>query len=98
AASAMGTAAAKSIIEFNSYRLIGGFGVGVACVISPMYLAEISPAAMRGRLVTVNQLAIVVGAVASAIVAHEFSSTGNWRAMFASQLVPVAFFMIGLFF
>jgi sugar porter (SP) family MFS transporter len=98
AVSAAGTATAGSITEFNLYRLVGGFGVGVACVISPMYIAEISPAAVRGRLVTLNQLAIVVGAVAAALVAYSFSSTGAWRAMFASQLVPVAVFMAGLLF
>jgi sugar porter (SP) family MFS transporter len=98
AASAVGTALARSVVEFNVYRVVGGFGVGVASVISPMYLAEISPPSIRGRLVTLNQLAIVIGALASNVVAYYFSFSGNWRGMFAAQLVPVALFLLGLLF
>jgi sugar porter (SP) family MFS transporter len=97
-AAAVGTALARSITEFNVCRIVGGLGIWVACVISPMYIAEISPPSIRGRLVTLNQLAIVIGALSANVVAYYFSFTGNWRAMFAVQLVPIALFLTGLLF
>jgi SP family arabinose:H+ symporter-like MFS transporter len=63
-----------------------------------MYIAEISPAAIRGRLVLLNQLANVVGALASYLVAYLLSFSGNWRWMFGSTAMPVAVFWIGLLF
>ncbi|MCK4628198.1 MAG: MFS transporter, partial [Sedimentisphaerales bacterium] len=62
--SAIGTALPKDITTFIFFRIIGGVGVGAASITSPMYIAEISPARMRGRLVSVNQLAIVAGVLA----------------------------------
>jgi sugar porter (SP) family MFS transporter len=96
--SAVGTALPRNILEFNIFRIIGGFGVGAACIVSPMYIAEISPAAIRGRLVLLNQLANVVGALASYLVAYLLSFSGNWRWMFGSTAIPVAIFWIGLLF
>jgi sugar porter (SP) family MFS transporter len=93
---AIGTAIATSITEFNLYRIVGGIGVGLASVVSPMYIAEVAPAPIRGRLVTLNQLAIVIGSTASIIVSYLLSFTGNWRAMFASSLVPVLLLLVGL--
>ena len=65
---AIGTGAINSFTPFIIYRLIGGLGIGLASAISPMYIAEISPAEMRGRLVSINQLTIVVGILAAQIV------------------------------
>ena len=59
--SALGTAFPKTIAQFIIFRIIGGVGVGAASITSPMYIAEIAPARMRGRLVSINQFAIVVG-------------------------------------
>ncbi|MBN2272522.1 MAG: sugar porter family MFS transporter [Sedimentisphaerales bacterium] len=59
--SAVGTAFPKTIAQFIIFRIIGGVGVGAASITSPMYIAEISPARIRGRMVSVNQLAIVTG-------------------------------------
>ncbi len=59
--SAVGTALASGFGFFIAARLVGGVGIGLASNLSPMYIAEISPAAMRGRLVSVNQLTIVIG-------------------------------------
>ena len=59
--SAVGTALPKDITIFIIYRIIGGLGVGAASMSSPMYIAEISPARIRGRMVSVNQFAIVSG-------------------------------------
>jgi MFS family permease len=58
---AIGTGAVNQFTPFIIFRLIGGLGIGLASAISPMYIAEISPASMRGRLVSVNQLTIVIG-------------------------------------
>lgn len=96
--SALGTAFPRNITEFNAFRILGGFGVGAACIVSPMYIAEISPAAIRGRLVLLNQLANVVGAVVSYLVAYSLSFSGNWRWMFGSTVVPVVIFVIALLF
>jgi len=65
---AIGTGAASHFTPFIIYRLIGGLGIGLASAISPMYIAEISPAEMRGRLVSVNQLTIVIGILAAQVV------------------------------
>lgn len=65
---AVGTGMANHFTAFIIYRLIGGLGIGLASAISPMYIAEISPASMRGRLVSVNQLTIVIGILAAQII------------------------------
>jgi sugar porter (SP) family MFS transporter len=66
--SAIGTGAASQFAPFIIYRLIGGLGIGLASAISPMYIAEISPAQMRGRLVSINQLTIVIGILAAQFI------------------------------
>lgn len=66
--SAVGTALAASFFTFNVYRIIGGLGIGLASGLSPMYIAEVSPAGMRGRFVSINQLTIVIGILAAQIV------------------------------
>ncbi|WP_167614928.1 sugar porter family MFS transporter [Maribellus sediminis] len=63
--SAIGTGAVNNFTLFITYRLIGGLGIGLASAVSPMYIAEISPAHIRGRLVSVNQLTIVIGILAA---------------------------------
>lgn len=65
---AIGTGAAGQFTPFIIYRLVGGLGIGLASAISPMYIAEISPAEMRGRLVSVNQLTIVIGILSAQII------------------------------
>lgn len=66
--SAVGTAFARNFLFFNVFRIIGGIGIGLASNLSPMYIAEISPARMRGRFVSINQLTIVIGILAAQIV------------------------------
>lgn len=75
--SAVGTAFAGNFLIFNVFRIIGGIGIGLASNLSPMYIAEISPARMRGRFVSINQLTIVIGILAAQIV-----------NMFIAQAVP----------
>jgi sugar porter (SP) family MFS transporter len=66
--SAWGTALAGSFDLFVAWRIVGGLGIGLASALSPMYIAEISPAAQRGRFVAVNQLTIVIGVLAAQLV------------------------------
>lgn len=96
--SAIGTALPRTIDEFNFFRILGGIAVGLASIVSPMYIAEIAPARMRGRLVTVNQLAIVVGALSAFIAAYFLSFSESWRWMFGSECVPVLCLLVGLAF
>jgi SP family arabinose:H+ symporter-like MFS transporter len=95
---AIGTALPRNMTEFNAFRIVAGVAIGLASVISPMYIAEISPAAIRGRLVGMNQLAIVIGAMSSYGVSYLFSFSGNWRMMFACSAIPALALMIGLMF
>lgn len=96
--SAVWSALATTIPSFAIARAIGGVGVGIATGVSPMYIAEIAPAHLRGRMVTVNQLSIVAGIVLSVVVALLLSYGGHWRIMFASECVPVVALMAGLLF
>jgi hypothetical protein len=78
--------------------LVGGLAIGLASTLSPLYIAEISPARIRGLLVSVNQLAIVTGILLSYSVNYGLTGAGpaNWRWMFASAAVPSAFFLLTL--
>jgi MFS transporter, SP family, arabinose:H+ symporter len=96
AAAAVGSALAGNLVQFNLYRILGGLGVGVASVSSPMYLAEVAPPRIRGRLVILYQLAVVSGGLFSIIVSYWLSASGNWRWMFGAQLIPTVLFLIGL--
>lgn len=60
-ASAIGTGAVDSFFWFVVYRIVGGFGIGIASNVSPVYIAEVSPASVRGKFVSLNQLTIVLG-------------------------------------
>ena len=76
-ASAIGTALAGDFITFNIVRWIGGLGIGLASNLSPMYIAEISPARVRGKFVSIQQLTIVIGILAAQLI--------NWQI---AQPVP----------
>jgi SP family arabinose:H+ symporter-like MFS transporter len=106
AISSLGIAIPLSLTWFVIFRLIGGIGIGVASMLAPMYIAEIAPADIRGRLVSVNQLGIVTGILliyfvnASIAGWHDEAwniSTG-WRYMFGSGVIPSVVFLIMLFF
>ena len=66
--SALGTALANTFSLFVIYRLIGGIGIGIASTLSPLYIAEVSPAKIRGRFVSINQLTIVIGILAAQFI------------------------------
>ncbi len=100
--SAVGSALAPSWIAFLIYRFIGGLAVGGASVVAPMYIAEISPAHLRGRLVAVNQLNIVTGILlaffSNYLVAESIEAATAWRWMFGVEAFPAALFFLLLFF
>ena len=94
--SAAGTAVAPSFSIFVVFRIVGGMGIGAASMASPLYIAEIAPAQWRGRLVTLNQLALVCGMLLIYLVNYEIVRHGTaqwnasvgWRWMFASGAAP----------
>jgi len=93
------TAIASSSVLFISARLFGGLAVGAASVLSPMYVAEVAPAKIRGMLVAVYQLAIVLGILCSYTINYWLHDVDdNWRWMFATGVIPSVLFFIGLFF
>ena len=108
--SAVATGWADDFVLFNVARFIGGIGIGVASAMSPMYIAEVSPTAIRGRMVSLNQLTIVLGILAAQIVnmllARDTSVAENqawnvawgWRWMFWAETVPAALFLLMSFF
>lgn len=91
---------------FNFYRILGGVGVGMASAIVPMYIGEIAPAEIRGRLVSFNQFAIIFGMLVVYFVnwgiangqTIEWINTIGWRWMFLSEAIPAGLFGILLFF
>jgi len=107
AVSAVGSGIAGSAAEFIVYRLIGGLGVGAASVLAPAYIAEVAPAALRGRLATLQQLAIVIGlfsaffsnftiaSVSGSAEAAFWLGIPSWRWMFWVELIPALLFLTG---
>jgi SP family xylose:H+ symportor-like MFS transporter len=93
------------LLVFNFYRVIGGIGVGLASAVSPMYISEIAPAGIRGRLVSFNQFAIIFGMLVVYFVnwgiafGHtiDWINDVGWRYMFASEAIPASLFGILLF-
>jgi SP family xylose:H+ symportor-like MFS transporter len=91
---------------FVVYRIIGGIGVGLASMVSPMYIAEVAPPARRGNLVSWNQFAIIFGMLIVYFVNYSIAMQGDaqwlhtigWRWMFASEILPASLFLILLFF
>jgi len=110
AVSAWGSGIANGSAEFVIYRLIGGFAVGAASIISPAYISEIAPAAYRGRLASLQQMAIVLGLFFAFLVNYLIAQAAGgasetfwwgfpaWRWMFWAELAPVALFLLGLLF
>ena len=110
--SALGTGAFNSFTAFLCARFVGGIGIGVASGLSPMYIAEVSPSDIRGRLVSLNQMTIVLGILGAQvtnwliaddiqggiITADSWNALMGWRWMFWAAAVPsAAFFLLALF-
>jgi MFS transporter, SP family, arabinose:H+ symporter len=101
----IGSAIPTTITQLIWARMLGGVGIGIASSLSPIYIAEIAPASIRGRLVSLNQLAIVIGISAVYFINASVAARGTaewnlntgWRYMFAVGVVPGLLFLILLF-
>jgi SP family xylose:H+ symportor-like MFS transporter len=101
-----GSGSMNILLTFNFYRVFGGVGVGLASAICPMYIAEVAPANIRGRMVSFNQFAIIFGMLVVYFVNY-FIVFGQpdawvfdigWRRMFWSEMYPAGLFFFLLFF
>lgn len=107
-ASAVGTGAVDSFAWFIIYRIVGGFGIGIASNISPIYIAEVSPASVRGKFVSLNQFTVVLGILFAQLVNWQignYYTQGSvtlppesiamaWRWMFWVELIPAGLFFL----
>jgi SP family sugar porter-like MFS transporter len=108
--SAIATGLFNDFTLFNIARFIGGVGIGVASALAPMYIAEVSPADIRGRMVSLNQMTIVLGILSAQIVnmllardttvveSQTWNIEWGWRWMFWAETLPAALFLVMSFF
>jgi len=108
--SAFGSGIASSSTEFVAYRMLGGFAVGSASIIAPAYIGEIAPARYRGALISIQQLAIIVGLTSSFISNYLIANLaggstetlwlgfGSWQWMFWAEIIPASVFLVALIF
>jgi SP family arabinose:H+ symporter-like MFS transporter len=96
--SAIGSASAHSLVYFLAARILGGVAVGVASILSPMYIAELAPAKYRGSLVSLNQLAIVIGILIAFFSNYLLVDSGvnNWRWMLLVMAAPAVLLFFSL--
>lgn len=106
--SAVGTGAVDNFSWFIFYRIVGGLGIGIASNVSPIYIAEVSPTEIRGKLVSLNQLTIVLGILSAQLANWMIANLFNrrnlttsaegieqaWRWMFWAEALPAALFFI----
>src|SRR4051812_15310056 len=98
ALSSIGIALSSGLTFFVVLRFAAGIGVGMASMLCPMYIAEVSPAEVRGRNVAINQLTVVIGILITNLVNYFLADHGadSWRWMFGLGAVPSAIFLIGV--
>ncbi len=107
--SALGAGAATSSVMFVAARLVGGLGVGAASVLTPVYISEVTPAAIRGRLASVQQIMIITGLTGAFVANYVLANTAGsstatlwlgqsaWRWMFWMQAIPATIYLLALF-
>ena len=96
----------ETVTTLVIFRIIGGLGIGIASMNAPMYIAEIAPSSIRGKMVTYYQLAIVIGFFSVFLVTYFIGNNltqtesiqFGWRRMFWSELIPSTLFLVLLFF
>ena len=108
--SAIATGLFNDFTLFNIARFVGGVGIGVASALAPMYIAEVSPAQIRGRMVSLNQMTIVLGILTAQVVnlflardtalaeSQAWNVEWGWRWMFWAETLPAALFLLMSFF
>ena len=104
--SAIATGLFNDFTLFNIARFVGGIGIGVASALAPMYIAEVSPAEIRGRMVSLNQMTIVLGILSAQVVnlllardttvavEQAWNIEWGWRWMFWAETLPAALFLL----
>ena len=95
---AIAAALAPGTASLIAARVIAGAAIGIASFVAPLYISEIAPVAIRGKLVSINQVALTSGIVLSYCIDYAFAGSQAWRWMFAMAVIPAAAFGIGLFF
>ena len=108
--SAIATGLFNNFTLFNITRFVGDIGIGVASALAPMYIAEVSPTEIRGRMVSLNQMTIVLGILSAQIVnmllakdttvaeSQTWNVDWGWRWMFWAETIPAALFLVMSFF
>ena len=98
AISSIGMATANNLTLFIFARFIAGIGVGMASMLSPLYIAEVTPSHIRGRMVAINQLTIVIGILITNLVNYSLRDSGTeaWRWMFGLGVIPSTLFVVGV--
>jgi len=89
---------ARGLTIFSSARFFVGVCIGVASLVTPLYLAEMSPARIRGALVSLNQLAITIGICVAYFVDYQLAASENWRWMFMTAVFPAVILIVGMLF
>ena len=95
---AIGAALAPGTAWLIAARLVAGVAIGIASFVAPLYISEIAPVTIRGKLVSINQVALTSGIVISYLIDYAFAGSQAWRWMFALAVVPAVAFGIGLIF
>lgn len=101
----VGEAGVGLLVMFNIYRIIGGIGVGIASAVTPMFIGEMAPSGIRGRLVSWNQFAIILGMLIVYFINYgivygetvAWVENMGWRYMFATEAIPALLFFLLLF-
>jgi MFS transporter, SP family, arabinose:H+ symporter len=106
ALSSVGVWISSTFSQYVAWRIVGGIGIGAASIVAPMYIAEIAPAKVRGRLVVLYQLGIVAGILCAVYVNMLIERSGSqawqvargWRWMFAAAAIPAIIFAVFVLF
>jgi SP family galactose:H+ symporter-like MFS transporter len=95
---AVGTALASTVNTLVAAQIVVGVAIGSASFTAPLYISEVSPPHVRGKMVALNQIALTVGIVLSYLVDYSFSAVRGWRWMFAASALPASVLGVGMFF
>jgi sugar porter (SP) family MFS transporter len=95
---ALGTAFSPGAVWLSLGRVVVGIAIGIASFTAPLYISEISPAHIRGKLVSLNQLMITIGILVSYLADYALAASRGWRWMFGLAAVPGLILLVGLLF
>ena len=100
--SAIGCALCADFTQLVIFRIVGGFGIGIVSIVSPVYISEVSPAEVRGTMVSLYQLFITIGFLlaylANFLILRGTSMAEYWRPMLGAEAIPDLLFLVLIFF